>query len=512
MFSPAARRRAYFAWAALLFVGVCAIGVALPAKDLLPENPVVLNMLWEISFGPDYATTNSAEEMLRSSPSGITYYVPSVANDPLGAQMHPVYRLFSRNMHDHMSSTKQGEGGYETEGILGYAWDSPSAHPGLSPIQRVYNNQEGSRNYRDHAVVVAQTTTPEIKAEEKLLSAGYHAETPLGYAYARYPSTTNDQFLATVSGGGITVASNAAVGCTVYEWRWSGIQFINDYDYGRQISSSFGPVGGANNPTENGDKYGGGPSPVDDGKTHASPLLRRHGAPCLSITTNGNVQSTRAIPLEWNPDKFGGGRDHPVIYPDVQLGKNLTLGWSKDGVSRPIALYQTVLSSPAAMDKVQIEVPSVYLLARFNNYYIYFPAGGMHWVHNCINPKSQTTERLIAIAPSSPCFANGRNKVDGISPGPSAVILSSGTSPESPAMAIYANSPKGSIVIDNRSQGPDQDQYGFSTAKGSIIYSGAIPATPPDHPWTFSSWIITDTLANVEKDVDLLYSWGVTSQ
>ena len=162
--------------------------------------------------------------------------------------------------------------------------------------------------------------------------------------------------------------------------RWSGIQFINDFDYGRQISSAFGAIGGpggqANNPTENGDKYGGGPSPEDDGTKHGTPLLLRHGSPCLSITTNGNVQSTRAIPLEWDPDKFGGGRDHPVIYPNVQLGKNLTLGWSKDGVTRPIALYQTVLSSPATMDRVQIEAPSAYLLARFNNYYIYFPEVG----------------------------------------------------------------------------------------------------------------------------------------
>ena len=102
--------------------------------------------------------------------------------------------------------------------------------------------------------------------------------------------------------------------------------------------------------------------------------------------------------------------------------------------------------------------------------------------------------------------------MDGIDPGPTAVIMSSGTSPNSPAMAIYANSPKASVVLYNRSQGPDQDQYGNSSAKGSIVYSGAIPASPPDHPWTFNSWIITDTLANVEKDIDLLYSWGVTSQ
>jgi hypothetical protein len=223
---------------------MCAIAASVPTpgKNFLPQNPVVLNMLWRISFGSDYAETTERTEMLRHSPSGTLYYVP--ANDAQGAQMQPLYRLFAPRIPDHMVSIKKGEAGYNTEGILGYAWVNPNAHPGLSPIQRVVNTQAGSPHYRDHALAVVQTTTPEAKAEDKLLNEGYHLETPLGYAYARYPSTTNDQFLATVSGGGITVASNAAVGCSVYEWRWSGIQFINDFDYGRQIGSSFGAIGG----------------------------------------------------------------------------------------------------------------------------------------------------------------------------------------------------------------------------------------------------------------------------
>ncbi len=140
--------------------------------------------------------------------------------------------------------------------------------------------------------------------------------------------------------------------------------------------------------------------------------------PVLSITTNGNVQSTRAIPLEWDPESLAGAGTTLSIYPNVQLGKNLTLGWSKDGVTRPIALYQTVLSSPATMDRVQIEAPSAYLLARFNNYYIYFPEEGIHRVHNCINRASQTSERLIQIPASSPCFTNGKYKWTASTPVP----------------------------------------------------------------------------------------------
>ena len=44
----------------------------------------------------------------------------------------------------------------------------PNAHPGLSPIQRVYNDQAGSPHYRDRALVVGQTTTPEAKTEDAL--------------------------------------------------------------------------------------------------------------------------------------------------------------------------------------------------------------------------------------------------------------------------------------------------------------------------------------------------------
>jgi hypothetical protein len=320
-----------------------------------------------------------------------------------------------------------------------------------------------------------------------------------------------------VNGGGITVASNAAVGCTIYEWWWLGNQFVNDFDYGRQISSAFGEIPGqTNNPTENGDKYGGGPSTEDNGSQGSGqgfPLLQRHGSPCLSITTAGNFQATRAIPLEWNPDAFGGGPNNPVIYPDLQIGKNLTLGWSKDNVVRPIALYQTAISSPATMSSVQVEVPSVYLLARFNTYYVYYPfQADSYVVPTCLNSTGRSTQQLVSIPLSSSCFSQPGAPVDGFSYGPIAVILSSGTSSSSPAMAIYSNSPNASVVIYDNSQGPEGDQYGSNFAKGSILFAGPVPAAPANNPWTFSSWIITDTLANVQNDVNLLFSWGVTSQ
>ena len=39
----------------------------------------------------------------------------------------------------------------------------------------------------------------------------------------------------------MTVKSNLAVGCALWEWWWNGIQFVNDYDYGRQMQVAMYP-------------------------------------------------------------------------------------------------------------------------------------------------------------------------------------------------------------------------------------------------------------------------------
>ena len=85
MFSPAARQRRYCRLDRIPIPLYLRLQLSLPAgNSLLPENPVVLNVFWRVSFGRDYATTTDRAEMMRNSPSGIMYYVPAEPNDPTG--------------------------------------------------------------------------------------------------------------------------------------------------------------------------------------------------------------------------------------------------------------------------------------------------------------------------------------------------------------------------------------------------------------------------------------------
>ena len=120
-------------WVACLFLSICANAPYLDAQTL-PENPVVLNNLWRISFGSDYATTAGPAEMQQHASSGLLYYVPSTPADPTGQQVQTLFRLLSPGGSDHMDSTIAGEGGYTTEGPLGYPWVAPSTNGGGSAI------------------------------------------------------------------------------------------------------------------------------------------------------------------------------------------------------------------------------------------------------------------------------------------------------------------------------------------------------------------------------------------
>ncbi len=54
-----------------------------------------------------------------------------------------------------MDSLSPGEGGYLTEGPLGYPWASQTARPGLAPLTRIYDGQVGNPSTGDHALMVA---------------------------------------------------------------------------------------------------------------------------------------------------------------------------------------------------------------------------------------------------------------------------------------------------------------------------------------------------------------------
>jgi hypothetical protein len=472
-----------------------------------PFGPAInLNILWEYVSGTDYTTTVNPTERDANAPYLGLYYIPNSATDASGnslSSVQPLYRLLNSSGTDHMDSPTAGEGGYQTQQTLGYDWTQGNVQVGLSPIFRMYNAQPGTPGAGDHATTVEASPLPHPQN-----LAYYQPDGPLGYGYARYPGT--DNALAWQTGGGIIIKSNLAVGCALWEWWWNGVQFVNDYDYGRQIQISLYP--GLNNNTvrsalgEAGDMYGGPSIPVD----------ARHPSPCVSFSTGvsstGPYQTTATVPLEFLPANYGGNSNTPIIYPSVLLGKTITLDWiGPDNTDRqwPVALFQTTISSPA-INPGTVEAPTGYLTSQFNNYFSYNPAAAK----SGSNPAQQPTATVYCYTygylpggnPNTPtCPTNGDNQL-GLSPGPQAVILSSGTSPTSTAMAIYINDVNAGFVLYDSSYGTSGGQFGSNYAKWEVNYYSGVNVS--GSPWTFNTWIITGPMQNVITDIDQLYAWG----
>lgn len=319
-------------------------------------------------------------------------------------------------------------------------------------------------------------------------AAYYVAREPSGAAYARFVGT--DSVLEWMQGGGVLAKSNLAVGCALWEWWWHGREFINDYDYGRQVQVAVYPADGDSALGEAGDAYGIPSIGVD----------ARHPSPCVTFSTNsaspGPSQTTAAAPLEWCPEYYGGGPDHPIVYPAVRVGKTLTLNWvGPDGVNRgwPVALFQTMINSPA-IKRATVEAPTGYLNSEFNTYYHYSPATRLLAQDVLADIREKTARGL------------GYNVI--LPAGPMAVILAAGTGSAAPAMGIYINEPHTGFVFYDNSGGSSHGQSGSNFVKWEVHYDGPISA----NVWTYNTWIITDSVQNVLQDIDQLYSWGVLSR
>src|SRR2546423_790483 len=112
----------------------------------------------------------------------------------------------------------------------------------------------------------------------------------LGYAYP------HDGLLVrplSVSDASTTVVSNLAAGGATWEWTdYTGTQFLNHYDLGREMQASFfvrTSDGRKLNPTEAGDRYA---------NLRVAPDVR-HSSPLVTATVEGARQTTMSVPLEW---------------------------------------------------------------------------------------------------------------------------------------------------------------------------------------------------------------------
>ena len=328
---------------AILMGTITAVAYATSENDIKTQQ-TMLNVVWEVITGNDRMSTIDASEAARFTMQGQMYYVPRSSH----STRNTLFRLF--NNVEHMTSTTSNEGGYFMENILGYPWKAGSKPNGTALMFRGYNSSNG-----DHGLM-----------SDHYSISGYTRENLSDcYAYHRFGGNTVP--LLTLTGNKITIKSNLAAGGSIWEWVWNGKQFVDSYDYGREIQSSMSFINNKALPTEGGDKY----RPSDDKQYwHGSPIITYGN----SITPNAKTQTTRAAPLEWMYTDYNGGLENvPVVYAGWQLGKDiklddttLNLGSGFEYLRDQVVKYDTVLYTPITLTQANIEIPTAYLKAEFN--------------------------------------------------------------------------------------------------------------------------------------------------
>ena len=304
---------------------------------------------------------------------------------------------------------------------------------------------------------------------------------------ARAPRPVRRELLP-LTAGGVTVKSNPAAGGTVWSWVWNGIEYINTYDFGREMQSSLFPRDAKNsNPTEAGDAFSRRPD--------------RIGSPVHSLANRGNTQSSRAIPLEFNPQNFGGAPREPVVWKDVLMGKDLTLNFRNLGA---VGEYSTYIKVPNSLPQAEIEIPSIYLRGNFNVYWTYDAA------KKELKPVSDQVPDGCATKPPKgygfKTFSYG------------GVIISDGTDPSrSHAMGIYGvNRSQGGSVnyftlwnitkAAECHQTPGNGPGDFSTSKLAAVFG---PDNVSAGENTYRTWVMSGSINDVTSYMRSLYAAGV---
>ena len=422
----------------------------------LAQQQTKLNILWEVLVnGNDYMTTPNPTERDMFPLRGAFAYVPADAVTGTA----PLYRL--NNGTDHMDSAATSEGPYALEGAIGNPWTSQSAMTGLHGISRVFNSAV------EHASIYSGDTIP-----------GYGSEAGFGrYGYARYNNTA--EALNTLSGGGITVSSNNVAGGSVWSWVWNGIEFVDHWDYGREMQSAVlwfandNPNTTPYNPTE-----AGAYSPPS-----VAPALRQ-GSPMVESYNTGLTQTTRSVPLDFDPTHWGGDAAHPVIYNTMTIGKDVTLDFNGMG---NVAQYVTSVSTDTPITAAEIEMPTTYLPQTFGQFHQY-------------DAQSQTLETAPVPGQPNCSLPNAGYRYHPAS-GYGGLIISNAD--QSAAMGVYGRS------VDNGGDVQDYVFYDFRNCSQTSKWSAFREMNLPAGETHLKVWIVTGTLSDVESKMHQLYVDGV---
>ena len=430
--------------------GVTSTPPSPPAQQAPP--PLILRTLYRVVInGTDRTTTFGANERSVYPLEAQLFFV----TDASASDRTTLNRMVSAGSSDHADAIGLING-YSVDEALGYPW-SAASFPGLTQIPEGFNSAT-----RDYAMMIPQENLP-----------GYTSQPLPVYGF-------------TLSAGDVKVESNAVAGGVVWHWFWNGVQFINNGDYGRQIQSDFYyPASPNYNPNEAGDSY------------HRDNPILAHGSPLLRFENQGTTQFTRAVPLNWIATVFGGDPDHPVIWNQMVIGKDLTLDFNNMG---SVAQYTTHLVLPTATMGT-FEAPVIYLRSNFNRFYTYDAETKL---------LSEVTSQIPSgCAPNSPGFL--------FSPHFGGAIISDASGAN--AMGIYgADDANGGSVnffgISNFicvGDGPGEsagDTVAVAAVKGRFAGNDPNFVFPAGES-TYNTYIISDTLQNVTAQMDRLYTMGV---
>ena len=218
---------------------------------------IKLNTIW--GFGSKTEVTANPDTIAKAPGATPLAYIAAVPQDTHG---DPLAGMRPLNVSNSASSLEASAAG---QMVLGYTWAITSPQPGMVELRVLPNGGQNGGS-------PTMTTTGD-PLHPKGVGGGRLTGRGLGYVYPRYEA---NELLVAVSGGGITVKSNANAGGAIWEWWWRGKEFINDFDDGRQLSMAvYCETGEALQ--EAGDKYG----------NPSIPVFARHPSPTLYVAKLG---------------------------------------------------------------------------------------------------------------------------------------------------------------------------------------------------------------------------------
>jgi hypothetical protein len=408
----------------------------------------------------DRQTVRGPSEVTDQTLEGQLFYVPAFGV----AGRHALYRLHNATTDDSMDSLSQTEGGYGNATLLGYLFDTQVA--GTAEVRRWRNKSTG-----DGATAFDA---------ENLAPAGYAKDQLLGYAYPRFGNECEET--ATVRGSQVTLSVNAVAGGVVSGLLWNGKQFINKYDFGRNIQTAINLSGQPEryNPTEAGDVYG---------CPGVAAAAWAHGSPLLSSSVRNRTLQTQAAPLFWHPQDFGGDGDRPAIWPG-RIAKQVDLDF---GGSPNVIRWVTTVTFPNSESYVDMEIITAYLNSEFTQFYAY---------------DARTSAAPFAMSPPSGGCIDPSFDPPHLEPVAGGVVIATGD--RNYALGIYRRGTTSNPVLFGLCKflgNGGIGEYGYQTTKWNALYrpAGGLAAGS----YSLTSYLLVGTLDKVVSEARRLYQSGV---